>query len=104
MEVHRGPSKRKRRKQPDPEWLKFISDDEKERRRIKELYQVTLSDVGLPVRSVNALENHEIFTLGDLAKITGAELASIPNLGEITIRKCQNLLAYFQLPNRLHQK
>jgi DNA-directed RNA polymerase alpha subunit len=104
MEVHGGPSKRKRRKQPDPEWLEFMSDDEKERRRIRELCQVTLSDVGLPVRVVNTLENQKIFTLGDLARITGAELAAIPNLGEITIRRCQNLLADFQLPNRLHQR
>jgi len=102
MEVHGGPSKRKRRKQPDPEWLEFMSDDEKERRRIKELYQVTLSDVGLPVRVVNTLENQKIFTLGDLAQVTGTQLASVPNLGEITIRKCQRLLAEFQLPNRLH--
>lgn len=104
MEVHGGPSNRKRRKRPDPQWLEFMSDDEKERRRIEQWQSVPIADVGLPVRIANTLENHGIFTMGDLAQRSAAELTLIPNLGEITIRRCGRLLDELNLPNRLHSR
>ena len=103
MEVRGGPSNRKHRKRPDPLWLQFMSDDEKERRRIEEWQAVPLADVGLPVRIANTLENHSIFTVGDLANLTAENLTQIPNLGDLTIRRCVKLLHELNIPNRLNK-
>ena len=101
MEVHGGPNNRKRRKKPDPEWLAFMSTDEKERRRIEHWQTVSLADVGLPVRIANTLEHNGVMTVGDLMRITLEEMRGIQNLGEITIRKCSRLLDELCLPNKL---
>jgi DNA-directed RNA polymerase alpha subunit len=101
MEIHGGPQKRKRRKPADPEWLNFMSDDEKEEERIKHWQTVSLADIGLPVRVVNTLEDHGIMTVGDLCIKTTEELRDIQNLGEITITKCIKLLNELKLHHRL---
>jgi DNA-directed RNA polymerase alpha subunit len=101
MEVHGGPAKRKRRKRPDPEWLEFISDDEKEQLRIAHWKSVPLSEVGLPVRIANTLEAHGILTVGDLAKRSADDLANIPNMGVVTTRRCCRLLDELNLFHRL---
>lgn len=101
MEIHGGPEKRKRRKPADPEWLDFMSDDEKAEERIRGWQSVSLADVGLPVRIVNTLEDHGIFNVGQLCQVTAEDLRKIQNLGEITIRKCTKLLVELQLPNKL---
>lgn len=101
MEIHGGPEKRKRRKPADPEWLDFMSDDEKAEERIRSWQSVSLADVGLPVRIVNTLEDHGILNVGQLCQVTAEDLRKIQNLGEITIKKCTKLLVELQLPNKL---
>lgn len=104
MEIHGGPEKRRRRKPADPEWVKFMSDDEKEAERIKHWQSVPLAEVGLPVRIVNTLVDHGVTTVGDLSKCQVDELRQIQNLGEITIKKCTTLLNELQVPNRMHSR
>ena len=102
MEIHGGPKTRKRRKPADPEWLAFMSDGEKEAERIKHWQTVSLADIGLPVRIVNTLESHGILTVGQLATQSEQNLREIPNLGEITIKKCSRLLDELELPSGLN--
>jgi DNA-directed RNA polymerase alpha subunit len=101
MEFHGGPDKRKRRKPEAPDWLRFMSDDEKEAERIRHWMSVSLADTGLPVRIVNTLEDHGIMNVGDLTKKSIDDLHKIQNLGEITIVKCKNLLNDLRLPSNL---
>lgn len=103
MEIHGGPDKRKRRKPAAPEWLAFMSDDDKEAERIEGWQSVSLADVGLPVRVVNTLEEDGIMTVGGLCHKTADDLRQIQNLGELTIKKCTKLLNELRLPNRLHE-
>ena len=104
MEFHGGPKKRKRRKPADPEWLAFMSDDEKEEERIRGWQSVSLADVGLPVRVVNTLEECGVLTVGHLANRTEEQLRAIPNLGEITVKKCRKLLNDLQIPARINDE
>jgi len=104
MEIHGGPNKRKRRKPEDPEWLSFMSDDEKEADRIEHWKSTSLAEVGLPVRIINTLEDHGVLTVGDLCKKTLKDLKQIQNLGDVTIRKCVKLLDDLKIPNELHKK
>jgi DNA-directed RNA polymerase alpha subunit len=104
MELHGGPVKRKRRKPPDQLWVQFMSDDEKEKDRIEQCQTISLSDVGLPVRVANTLENYGLLTIGDLAKLTVEDLESIQNLGEVTIARCTKLLNEMQIPHQLKER
>jgi len=101
MEIHGGPKKRRRRKPADPEWLFFMSDDDKEKERIENWQSVSLAEVGLPVRIINTLEDHGVLTVGQLAEKTEEDLRGITNLGEITISKCTKLFDELQLPNKM---
>ena len=103
MEIHGGPSKRRRRKPADPDWIEFMSDDEKEAERIERWQTVPLAEVGLSVQIINTLGDHGMMTVGDLAIRTAIELRQIPNLGEITIKKCTKLLDELELPNRMRR-
>ena len=102
MEISGGPKNRKRRKATDTKWLAFLTDKEAEEHRVQEWHSVSLADVGLPVRIINTLEDNDIFTVGDLCTRTLDELQQIPNLGAVTIQKCQKLLEDLRLPNRLN--
>jgi DNA-directed RNA polymerase alpha subunit len=104
MEVHGGPQNRKRRKKPEPDWVAFMSTEEKEQKRIEHWQTVSLADVGLPVRIANTLEHNGVMTVGDLMTLTLDDMRSIQNLGEITIRKCIKLLNDLELPNNLTGK
>jgi len=104
MEFYGGPRVRKKRQPVDVNWLQFMSDEEKEAQRIEELRAVSLAESGLPLRTVNALEDHGILTIGDLAQQTSTTLRAIPNLGEVTLRKCRRLLAELQIPGSLHHE
>jgi len=103
MEIHGGPRTRKRRKPADPDWIDFISDDEKEAERIEHWQTVSLVEVGLSVRIINTLGDHGVMTVGDLATKSADELRQIQNLGEITIKKCTKLLDDLRLPNRMRE-
>ena len=93
MELYGGPGKRKKRNPPDPYWVKFITPEEKEKKRIERWQSVAIADSGLPVRVANIMEKHGILTLEDLQQIA--------NLGDITIRRCGLLLDKLDLPHHL---
>lgn len=101
MEIHGGPSKRKKRKPDDPEWLHLMTPADKESARVEKWQSVSLAEVGLPVRIVNTLEDQGVMTVGDLAHRTIEQLQAIPNLGDVTIAKCTKLLEDLRLPNQL---
>jgi len=101
MEIHGGPSKRKKRKPAEPEWLQFMSAADKESARVEKWQSVSLAEVGLPVRIVNTLEDQGVMTVGDLTQKTIEQLQAIPNLGDVTIAKCKKLLEDLRLPNQL---
>jgi DNA-directed RNA polymerase alpha subunit len=101
MELYGGPGKRKKRNPPDPYWVKFITPEEKEKKRIERWQSVAIADSGLPVRVANIMEKHGILTVGDLLQHTLEDLQQIANLGDITIRRCGLLLDKLDLPHHL---
>lgn len=101
MEMHGGPERRKRRCKPEPYWVKFFTEEDREKKRVAHWNTVSLADVGIPVRLANTLEQYGILTVGDLTKLTLADLEDIPNLGEITRVRCSQLLDQLKLPNHL---
>ena len=52
---------------------------------ISEMLDDHIGELGLEVRTVNALEKSSIFTLGDLLNCTPARLLEIPNFGSKTM-------------------
>jgi DNA-directed RNA polymerase alpha subunit len=96
-----GPSKRRTRKPVENEWLRFMSDGEKEAIRQKEWLEAALADTGLSVRVVNCLEEAGILTVGDLSGQAPEILLKITNFGEQTLRQCQRLLLSLKLPHKL---
>ena len=103
MQVFGGPGKRKRRKPEDPSWKKFMSESDLEEERIQNQQAMSIADIGLPVRIVNTMEAHDIYSVGDLANCTMTKLLSIQNLGEITIRRCVELLDELKVPHKLRE-
>ena len=97
-----GPIKRRTRKPPENEWLKFMSSSEKEELRQKEWLETALADTGLPVRVVNCLEEVSILTVGDLTQQSADTLLNITNFGEQTLRQCNRLLTNLKLPHQLN--
>jgi DNA-directed RNA polymerase alpha subunit len=104
MDMHGGPGNRKRRKKPDPDWIKFMTNEEKEERRIAQWSSVSIFDAGLPMRIANMLESHNIMTVGDLSEANITDLINIHNLGELTVIKCSEFLDKLELPNKLKPK
>tara|TARA_R110002111_G_scaffold108086_1_gene166716 strand:+ start:4525 stop:4815 length:291 start_codon:yes stop_codon:yes gene_type:complete len=79
--------------------LQFLSDEEKEDRRLDQLLGTGLADSGMSVRTVNCLEEHKIHTIGDLIKLSQEELLQIPNFGDKTLQECIDLLDRLSVPN-----
>jgi len=98
-----GPSKRKTRKPPENEWLKFMSNSEKEALRQKEWLETSLADTGLPIRVVNCLEEAGVLTVEDLTHQTSDVLLNITNFGAQTLSQCTRLLTKLELPNCLQK-
>jgi DNA-directed RNA polymerase subunit alpha len=70
--------------------------DEETVRRSRELeavLQVPISDFELSARSRNCLDRAGIHTLGDLTRITEAELLSNKNFGETSLREVADIMA-----------
>ena len=49
--------------------------------------QLSTSEMGLPVRTTNCLDEYGISTIGDLLKCTREELIAVPNFGEKTLEE-----------------
>lgn len=69
-------------------------DEEKEKKisRTAQILETPISDFELSVRSRNCLRKMKIRTLGDLLKISEAELLSYKNFGETSLREIKVIL------------
>jgi|TARA_R110000824_G_scaffold149146_1_gene319242 DNA-directed RNA polymerase alpha subunit len=96
-----GPDVRKTRKPLDPEWVRFMSTEEKESQRLAEWLKTSLADTGLPVRAVNCLEEKDILTVQDLANQSNDDLLGVVNFGTQTLEQCRRLLVSIGVPHNL---
>ncbi|MCC6681170.1 MAG: tetratricopeptide repeat protein [Phycisphaeraceae bacterium] len=73
----------------------MIIDDEREKRTEKQnaLLDTPVTDFELSVRTRNALRKMDIRTLGDLLKVTEAELRSFRNFGDASLDEIKAMLA-----------
>jgi DNA-directed RNA polymerase subunit alpha len=62
---------------PIPDWARTQKADQR--------LELSLAEIDLPVRTVNCLEEEEIFTVQDLLASTPQRLLEIPNFGEKTL-------------------
>ena len=72
----------------------MVYDEEKEKRKDRkvQILETPISDFELSVRSRNCFEKMNIYTLGDLMKVTEAELLSYKNFGETSLREIKVVL------------
>jgi len=73
----------------------MVVDDEMEKRHEKQsaLLDTPVTDFELSVRTRNALRKMDIRTLGDLLKVTEAELRSFRNFGDASLEEIKTMLA-----------
>ncbi len=73
----------------------MVIDDEREKRTEKQnaLLDTPVTDFELSVRTRNALRKMDIRTLGDLLKVTEAELRSFRNFGDASLDEIKAMLA-----------
>jgi len=73
----------------------MVIDDEAEKRAEKHhaLLDTPVTDFELSVRTRNALRKMSIRTLGDLLKVTEAELRSFKNFGDASLEEIKTMLA-----------
>ncbi|HMP78365.1 MAG TPA: DNA-directed RNA polymerase subunit alpha C-terminal domain-containing protein [Pirellulaceae bacterium] len=69
-------------------------DDEKERtqKRLQTVLQIPISQFQLSVRSRNCLQKMGIMTLGDLTRVSEAELLSSKNFGETSLHEIRDMM------------
>lgn len=91
--------------QRDPRALSLLRDarasramyyderEERERERMEKIMRTSVNDFELSVRSRNCLAKMSIFTLGDLLRITEAEMLSYKNFGETSLKEVKEMLA-----------
>ncbi len=72
----------------------MVYDEEKEKKKTRknQILETPISDFELSVRSRNCLKKMKIETLGDLLKISEAELLSYKNFGETSLREIKSIL------------
>jgi DNA-directed RNA polymerase subunit alpha len=63
-----------------------------EKRGKDERLEMSTAEIGLPVRTVNCLEDHGVFTVQHLLDCTPAKLLSFPNFGEKTLEEVYRAL------------
>lgn len=75
--------------------LSMYYDEEisKKQGKESEVLNIPISDFELSVRSKNCLEKMNIRTLGDLTKVTEADLLSFKNFGETSLNEIKSILA-----------
>ncbi|MEM9414740.1 MAG: DNA-directed RNA polymerase subunit alpha C-terminal domain-containing protein [Planctomycetota bacterium] len=73
----------------------MLVDDELEAKSVKQdaLLNTPVTDFELSVRTRNALKKMDIRTLGDLLKVTEAELRSFKNFGDASLEEIKAMLA-----------
>jgi DNA-directed RNA polymerase subunit alpha len=67
--------------------------EERERERMEKIMRTSVNDFELSVRSRNCLAKMNIFTLGDLLRITDPEMLSYKNFGETSLKEVKEMLA-----------
>ena len=67
--------------------------EERERERMDKIMRTSVNDFELSVRSRNCLAKMNIFTLGDLLRITEQEMLSYKNFGETSLKEVREMLA-----------
>ncbi len=74
--------------------MNMIYDEEMEKRldRQNKILEIPISDFELSVRSRNCLRKMNIKTIGDLLRITEAELLSYKNFGETSLNEIKKIL------------
>jgi DNA-directed RNA polymerase subunit alpha len=74
---------------------RMVIDDEEDKRQAKHhaLLDTPVTDFDLSVRARNALRKMNVRTLGDLLRVTEAELRSFKNFGEASLEEIKTMLA-----------
>jgi DNA-directed RNA polymerase subunit alpha len=72
--------------------MEFDEDSEKRQEKRNALLETPVTDFELSVRARNCLKKMNIRTLGDLLKITEAELLSYKNFGETSLEEIRGML------------
>ncbi len=67
--------------------------EERERERMEKIMRTPVNDFELSVRSRNCLSKMNIFTLGDLLRISEQEMLSYKNFGETSLKEVKEMLA-----------
>ena len=67
--------------------------EERERERMEKIMRTPVNDFELSVRSRNCLSKMNIFTLGDLLRISEQEMLSYKNFGETSLKEVREMLA-----------
>ena len=70
----------------------YDEEREKKKTRKNQILETPMSDFELSVRSRNCLKKMKIETLGDLLRISEAELLSYKNFGETSLREIKSIL------------
>jgi DNA-directed RNA polymerase subunit alpha len=70
----------------------FDEETQKRNDRLQQILNVSVSDFELSVRSRNCLQRMGIRTLGDLSRITEAELLASKNFGETSLVEIRDML------------
>ena len=71
----------------------FDEDTERDQGRFNTMLDTPVTDFELSVRARNCLKKMNIRTLGDLLKVSEAELLSYRNFGETSLVEIKNMLA-----------
>ncbi len=70
-----------------------VNPAQEKARQLRERLQLTIAEIGLPVRTTNCLEENGIFTVEDLLNTEPKRLLSISNFGEKTLQEVYKALA-----------
>jgi DNA-directed RNA polymerase subunit alpha len=70
----------------------YDEKEERERERMEKIMRTSVNDFELSVRSRNCLAKMNIFTLGDLLRITEQEMLSYKNFGETSLKEVREML------------
>jgi len=72
--------------------MRYDEETEKQRDKFQQVLEMPISDFELSVRSRNCLKKMGIRTLGDLTRITEAELLAYKNFGETSLNEIKAIL------------
>lgn len=73
--------------------MHYDEKEERERERMEKIMRTSVNDFELSVRSRNCLAKMNIFTLGDLLRISEHEMLSYKNFGETSLKEVREMLA-----------